>query len=628
MQESHPAAAVFRAMQTRPESEAFEIFRRIRAGADPETIMRQLTTADLLLQVHLVPESRYRYQFPYSSQIPAYLQSPNNEFMKSMVYEWDAGDDHRLSQPLSPNDEKFKAHYLKPFHAATIVDTRLAEIVPSRYTTVHADDGLMRTLLRAYFLQEYDWFTFFHKDHFLDDMIAGTGTLCSPLLVNAVLAVGCHCHTGLPHRTELWNPDSLGYQFLAEAKRLWEAEMPQERTLTTLQAGLVMNLIFTIYGMDSLASAYLVQATTIANELGLFDASTNIEDLRLRHSYNFTAWSLFHWQCILSYQFMTVPLLARPPMTAMPDPSNDPEWYGEIWLKYPSTEVLVPLRYRYVFKAKNDLSIILNGAIVKAFGTDDKDDLVQRGAKQVEDILRDLKAWHNTLPDLLAPSNVVFPAQLKIHLHYYHVLIQLYELLAAKQGAGSPSLPLDTDHLQNTLAECRAFFETILRIYYLRHGFEHGNLMLIQYLTKLAFMALDKLKELSTSISTLSSSPMDVGDSDPRAAKSTLLIAQKGLNDQGKGYYFPQAMSNVVLGRTSTENSYLPQGDTSVEQEAEGEAKKREKQLEGQCPLDVRDISNNPNRHQSENWIRQYAKLTLDETSHNTFLGKMAVEEG
>ncbi|UPL02438.1 hypothetical protein LCI18_013372 [Fusarium solani-melongenae] len=626
MQESHPAVAVYRAMQTRPESEAFEIFRLIRAGADPETIMRQLTTADLLLQVHLVPESRYRYQFPYSSQMPAYLQSPNNGFMKSMVYEWNAGDNPRSSQLLSPNDEKFKAHYLKPFHAATIVDTRLAEIMPSRYTTVHADDGLMRTLLHNYFLQEYDWFTFFHKDFFLDDMIAGTGTFCSPLLVNAVLAVGCHCHTGLPHRTELWNPDSLGYQFLAEAKRLWEAEMPQERTLTTLQAGLVMNSIFSIYGMDRLASAYLVQATTIVNDLGLLDASTNVEDPRLRHSYNFTAWSFFHWQCILSYQFMTEPPLARPPRTAMPDPSHDPEWYGEIWLKYPSTEVLVPLQYRYVFKAKSDFSIILNSAIVKAYGADGKDGLVQRGAKQVEDILRGLKAWHNTLPDLLAPSNVVFPSQLKIHLHYYHVLIQLYELLVAEQGVGSPSLPLDTDHLQNTLAECRAFFETILRIYYLRHGFEHGNLMLIQYLAKLAFMALGKLKELSTSNS--SSSPMDVGDSDPEAAKSTLLIAQKGLSDQGKSYYFPQTMSNIVLGHVSTEDPYLLQGDTSVEQETRGEAKKREEQLEGQCPLDVRDISKNPDQHQSENWIRQYAKLTLDETSYNTFLKKIPAEKG
>ncbi|KAM5355044.1 hypothetical protein ACJ41O_001690 [Fusarium nematophilum] len=520
-------------MQTRPESEALEIFRRIRAGDDAETIMRQLTTADLLLQVRMEPESRYRYQFPYSSQLPTYLQSPNNEFIKSRVYEWNAGDDSQSSQPPSPNDDKFTAHYLRPFHAATIVDARLAEVVPSRYTTVHAGDDLMRTLLHAYFLQEYDWFTFFHKDCFLDDMIAGTSIFCSPLLVNAVLAVGC---------------------------------------------------------------------------------------------------------------FMTVPLLTTPPKTAMPDPSQDPEWYGEIWLKYPSTDVLVPLQYRHVFKAKSDFSIILNDAIGKAYGTDNND-LVQRGAEHVEDILKDLKAWHSTLADLLAPSTIVFPSQLKIQLvvqvhpinpkkhridmlsslHYYHILIQLYELLIAERDVGSPSLSVEADHLQNTLAECRAFFETILRIYYLRHGFEHGNMMLTQYLAKLAFMALDKLVELATPNS--SSSRLDVGDSNPGAAMSTLLMAQKGLSEQGKSYYFPQTMADAILGRTSTEDSYLPQEYAST-QEDEGEAKRREEQLEGQCPLDVLEISENVDRHQSENWIRQYAKLTLDETSHTAFIEKIPIEKG
>jgi hypothetical protein len=108
--------------------------------------------------------------------MPAYLQSPNNEFIKSFLYEWNRSDNFQPAQlrPLSPNDEKFKPHYLKPFHADTIVDARLAEILPSRDTTVH----------------EYDWFAFSHKHYFLDDMIAGTGTFCYPLLINAILTVG------------------------------------------------------------------------------------------------------------------------------------------------------------------------------------------------------------------------------------------------------------------------------------------------------------------------------------------------------------------------------------------------------------------------------------------------------
>ncbi|KAM5527803.1 C6 transcription factor [Fusarium oxysporum f. sp. phaseoli] len=61
LQVSHPAAVVYRAIQTRPEAEVQEIVRRIRAGADAESIARQLSTADLLLQVHLEPETRCRY---------------------------------------------------------------------------------------------------------------------------------------------------------------------------------------------------------------------------------------------------------------------------------------------------------------------------------------------------------------------------------------------------------------------------------------------------------------------------------------------------------------------------------------------------------------------------------------
>ncbi|KNB06345.1 hypothetical protein FOXG_19641 [Fusarium oxysporum f. sp. lycopersici 4287] len=53
---SHPAAVVYRAIQTRPEAEVHEIVRRIRAGAEAEAIARQLSTADLLLQVHLDPK--------------------------------------------------------------------------------------------------------------------------------------------------------------------------------------------------------------------------------------------------------------------------------------------------------------------------------------------------------------------------------------------------------------------------------------------------------------------------------------------------------------------------------------------------------------------------------------------
>ncbi|KAF6525636.1 hypothetical protein HZS61_011431 [Fusarium oxysporum f. sp. conglutinans] len=327
---SHPAAIVYRAIQTRPEAEAHEIVRRIRAGTDAETMAHQLSTADLLLQVQLEPETRYRYQFLYSRLMPSYLQTPTNPFIHSLIYEWNEKDEAgKVSvPPLSESEQKYKAQYLRPVHAASIVDPRMDEIVPSKWTSVNADDNLMRTLIRAYFIYEYDWFTFFHKDYFLDDMLAGSSNFCSPLLVNAILAVGC----------------------------------------------------------------------------------------------------------------------------------------------------------------------------------------------------------------------------LKLH--------------------GSSPLLLDQDELQKSLAKYRAYFETILRIHYLRHSFEYGNMMLTHFLTMLAFLALLKLDTLLSPDPSEPEVPsMDVGDSDLRAAKATLLIAQKGLSDQGRGCYLPKRVLQKVLSRLTPSDSNVLQSVITIQKE-------------------------------------------------------------
>ena len=151
--------------------------------------MRHIIAGDMLLQLHLKPETRYRYVFPYRAQMPASLQTPHNPYLRSLVYE---GTDLTSipEQQTLPSDEQYRTQYLKPYHAAEIVDPRLDSVRPSMWTSVSTDDDLMRTLLRTYLLHEYNWFTAFHKDHFLDDMLKGSNRFCSPLLVNAVLTMG------------------------------------------------------------------------------------------------------------------------------------------------------------------------------------------------------------------------------------------------------------------------------------------------------------------------------------------------------------------------------------------------------------------------------------------------------
>ncbi|EXK33471.1 hypothetical protein FOMG_10746 [Fusarium oxysporum f. sp. melonis 26406] len=216
--------AVIHAIQRRPEADAKAIFDRIRAGADAQSILRQIKHGDILLQLHLEPETRYRYEFLYKSQFPELLSSVDNPYLGSLLYEGARVGAPAPSLTLSSANEKYQAHYLRPYHAATIIDSRLEEVKPSQWTNVSVDDVFMRELLQLYFLHEHDSVPLFHKDYFLDGMLALDDRFCSALLVNAVLAHAmCSLQTSYaanPDRAQYWDPRNISYQFFAETKRL------------------------------------------------------------------------------------------------------------------------------------------------------------------------------------------------------------------------------------------------------------------------------------------------------------------------------------------------------------------------------------------------------------------------
>ena len=78
---------LFDILRSRPELEPFSILQRIRSGNEIQTILRNVKDDDLLLQLSLIPETRYRYEFPYLADMPAFLAVPNNPYLASLIYE-------------------------------------------------------------------------------------------------------------------------------------------------------------------------------------------------------------------------------------------------------------------------------------------------------------------------------------------------------------------------------------------------------------------------------------------------------------------------------------------------------------------------------------------------------------
>lgn len=228
---------LYSALQSMSEGEAAGILRRIRQGASAEELMTQIRDGDLLLQLALVPDARLRrYDFPFLSAMPAFLLTPDNALLRSRLYAATLSPAGSMLTPSSPSSslsssstavatrgvgssspdsggsppvEDLQSVYLKPYHAVEMIDPRFSKVDTRRWTNVISDDGLVQKLLGAYFLHSYLEVPPFQKDYFLDDMVAGSNELCSPVMVNAVLGLGAVSATRVIRRWFLILTDTL-----------------------------------------------------------------------------------------------------------------------------------------------------------------------------------------------------------------------------------------------------------------------------------------------------------------------------------------------------------------------------------------------------------------------------------
>jgi hypothetical protein len=102
-----------------------------------------------------------------------------------------------------------------------------------------------------------------------------------------------------------------------------------------------------------------------------------------------------------------------PPKTPLPDPIKHPEWYGEVWIQYATSQHPVPLMNGDLQKARFEFGVILNSGAQLLFnvaegagGNDQRD-------SGLLNILANLWGWYSSLPDSLAPRVLSFPSQLK-----------------------------------------------------------------------------------------------------------------------------------------------------------------------------------------------------------------------
>ncbi|RSL52669.1 hypothetical protein CEP54_010772 [Fusarium duplospermum] len=570
-------------LRTRDESTVSSVLQRLRAGQDIGALVRLVHDGDLLLQCALNPQEHFRYTFPFVRNMPTHLYTTDNPYIDSLLH-------HRTiaysSNPPQLGDTSIAPLrvYDIPYHATTLVEPRLDHVKASRWTNVTSSDDIVRSLLKTYFKWEFPYSCFFYLDSFLDDLVAGRERYCSSLLVNAILATACHGQQGLLDRSSFWKPQTLGYQFMAEAKRLWELERDSRKRITTLQAGGVICVACNMDGIDKVGASYLAQSIAMGVDMGLFSETFESRSLRQRTVYAMTAWSLFSWQAVQRFHFYLEPLLPNPPAIQLP-----PD-LGEIFVMYPQSQSPLPIQHSSVFRAVAEFRTIMNEIGNRTFGPGKA-----QGAVSFTEALNyraKLLEWMHSLPVSLSPSRIVLPAQLKIHMDLYNLMINLFEpLVGSEATVGNMPSPGEI------VTSSRTCMESIIRLYYVRHGFEYWDTMMVIYLLFLGF----------TALKTLAITRPEHHD----AVLSTVVLCAKGLRDQSRCYYIAEAIFMVLRDSMDPSSAHLLKDFAHIEDEEERKQLVA-RQVQSVFPINIISIADDPEKQRLSRLVEAYTGLGLD----------------
>lgn len=141
----------------------------------------------------------------------------------------------------------------------------------TRWTRVTQDEQLVSHLMTMYFTWHYPFFTTLAKELFYRDFVRGvSGQYCSSLLVNAMLALGCHFSTWEGAWEDPFNSATAGDHFFKEAKSLlFENDELANAKLCTVQALALMSVREAGCGREGRGWFYSGMSFRMALDLGL-----------------------------------------------------------------------------------------------------------------------------------------------------------------------------------------------------------------------------------------------------------------------------------------------------------------------------------------------------------------------
>lgn len=169
---------------------------------------------------------------------------------------------------------------------------------------------------------------------------------------------------------------------------------------------------------------------------------------------------------------------------------------------------------------------------------------------------------------------------------------------------GRPALSKTSRAVEAQLLQSEVCFKTILQLYFVQNGFKKGNMLILHCLTVLAFMA---LRQTESSISSTSDGTSE------KSTRSTLILAAKGLNDQGKNYFISTTIFCVLRSQMADRDRGILASYCAISSEDPALQEARMRHVKAQYPLNIANLSGDPEARWLENMVRKYEELAVQQ---------------
>ncbi|KAM3521682.1 hypothetical protein NHJ13051_006099 [Beauveria bassiana] len=322
------------------------------------------------------------------------------------------------------------------------------------WTSITSDVNLVHHLLALYFCWEYPTFASLSKEHFLRDFQDGRHRYCSPILINALLALGCRFSTQPKTREFPNDPYSSGDHFFKEALRLLNAETDQH-SLTVIQALGIMSIREASCGRDSESWYYSGQSIRLAIEMGLHLSRehTDLDEMAVQSATFWGAFALDHAWSLATGSLPQSSCFARLPMK----PGIIADIEASLWVPYTDNGAPLqrsceqPSNVRSVYKCFCELSELVHQSLYMLHSPGKP-----LTARELLSIYTQYLNWYDRIPESLRLGHNFTPAVLFAHMYYHFAILLLFRPLIKLRIIGSKVSPRDVcsqaaDAIQNLL---------------------------------------------------------------------------------------------------------------------------------------------------------------------------------